>query len=61
MRNVSYMIKGRLTDGYNLFLKVNLIILGDPNIMCSISSEDTFRSKCLSIQLHAAQGNVVKK
>ena len=33
--NVSYMIKGGLTDGCNLFLEVNLIIHGDPNIACS--------------------------
>ena len=44
--SVSYMIKGGLTDGCNLFLEVNRIVHGDPNIRYSISTEDTFRSKC---------------
>ena len=39
--NVSYMTKGGLTNGCHLFLEVNLIVHGDPNITCSISTEDT--------------------
>ena len=47
--NVSYMIKGRLTNRCHLFLEVNHIIHGDPNIACSISTEDIFRSKSVRV------------